>query len=271
MSYWSYTRGMKPTTTVKAFLNKLTYAFVRVAGDPPPLGWVFSPRHWYRFPFPLRGEVLWSNPLGAWFYPEDEFAIEGMLKLQGYEPVDWFRPCPGDVFLDIGAFVGWYTIRAAQLVGPAGRVIALEPDPTNRRQLEKNLSLNQIRNCAVLPLAAWSKSGRVGWRPGEQPVWHRVTPAGGSAEIEATTVDELVGLLALQRVDWIKLDVEGAEVEVLKGAKETLRVFRPSLYIEVHETLGTLRGLLAQSGYTLLGSTFDVAPNRHGWILARFS
>jgi FkbM family methyltransferase len=263
------TRGRSAWVTAEVYCNKLTYGLIRTFGKTPASGWVSSPLHWHRFPFSLRGRVLWSPFLDAWFSPQDGSAIECMLRLPDYEPVDWVAPAAGEIFLDIGAYVGPYSIRAARAVGPAGRVIALEPDWTNRRQLEKNLALNEITNCTVAPLAAWSRSGSVGWRHGSEPVWHRVDDSTVSGEMEATTVDELVQRMALPRVDWIKLDIEGAEVEALRGAEATLRDFRPALFIEVHETLAPLKSLLAQFGYAIVREQFDQPPARHGWLLAR--
>ena len=83
---------------------------------------------------------MWSRQLSAWFRPENEAAIELMLHEGRYEPVDWVAPNAGDVVLDIGAFVGWHSIRAARIVGRSGRVISLEPDPINRRQAWKATS-----------------------------------------------------------------------------------------------------------------------------------
>ena len=261
-------RGRSPRTTAKVLCNKLLYAGVRIIGKPPREGWVHSHLHWSRYPFSLRRETLWSSPLRAWFCPADESAIECMLHLPNYEPVRWVAPRPGEVFLDAGAYVGWYSIQAARAVGPSGRVIALEPDPVNRSQLERNLKLNDIQNTTVVPCAVWSGTGRVGWRPGDQPVWHRVGEAGESGKIEAISVDDLVKRLGLPRVDWIKLDIEGAEVEALRGASETLRRFRPTLFIEVHETREPVCTLLTQFGYSLEREQYDQPPDRHGWILA---
>ena len=250
-------------------VNKAAYVLVRALASPPADGWHHSPWHWYRFPFSLRNHFLWSPSLECWFCPEDECAIECMLHLPSYEPVDWVSPQPGHVFIDIGAHVGWYTLRAARAVGPTGFVIALEPDPVNRHQLEKNLSLNQVRNCEVVPLAAWSRPGRVRWRPGQEPVWHKIDEQEGPEVIEAARVDDLVAQWNLEHVDWIKMDIEGGEVEALKGAVATLGQFRPALFVEVHETLGQLKELLAELGYSIVQASFDEILDKHGWILAR--
>jgi FkbM family methyltransferase len=263
------THALKLAAIGRIVVNKAVYVLVRALAKAPPDGWLHSPWHWYHFPFSLRDQVLWSPSLQCWFCPVDESAIECMLRLPSYEPVVWVSPKPGDVFIDIGSYVGWYTIRAAKAVGANGRVIALEPDPINRHQLERNLSLNQIRNCAIVPVAAWSRPGQVRWRPGKEPVWHRVDDQEGLEVVESVKVDDLVAQLNLKRVDWIKMDIEGGEVEALRGALDTLRRFRPTLFIEIHSTLESLRTLLMGLGYAFESETFDQPCEKHGWILAR--
>lgn len=263
------THASKLAAMAKIVVNKAIYVLVRAFAGAPRGGWLHSPLHWYRFPFSLRNHFLWSPSLHCWFCPKDESAIECMLHLPSYEPVVWLSLQPGDVFLDIGAYVGWYALRAARAVGPRGLVIALEPDPTNRQQLEKNLSLNQVMNCEVVPVAAWSSTGRVRWRLGEEPVWHKIDEQEGSEVTEAARIDDLVTRRNLVRVDWIKMDIEGGEVEALKGAVVTLRRFRPALFIEVHGTLAHLKNWLRGLGYSIVQASFDELPDKHGWILAR--
>jgi FkbM family methyltransferase len=263
------TYGESPATTAKVLCNKLTYALVRGIAKAPQAGWLSSRWHWSRSPFSLRHQVLWSRPLRAWFCAEDETTIEAMLHMQTYEPVSWVAPEPGQVFLDVGAHVGWYTIRAAQAIGSSGRVIALEPDESNRRQLERNLSLNKITNQTVVPAAAWSHSGAVRWSPSEVSVWNQIDETQGSQLMQTVTIDELVSQLSLPRVDWIKMDIEGAETQALQGAEWVLRRFQPTLFIEIHETLEPVSRFLAGFGYSIEQSEFDVPPERHGWILAR--
>lgn len=263
------TYGLTPATTAKVLCNKITYALVRGITKPPEQGWLHSRWHWHRYPFSLRKQVLWSRPLGAWFYVEDEISIENMLKMPDYEPVAWVAPRPGDIFIDVGAHTGWYAIQAAKVIGSAGHVIALEPDETNRGHLERNLSLNGITNYTAISAAAWSKSGSIRWSPGEVSVWNKIDETKGSATVQTITLDELASQLSLSRLDWIKLDIEGAEVDAIEGAEQVLKRFHPILFIEIHETLEPVKRLLAQFGYVIQKVEFDQLPDRHGWILAR--
>jgi FkbM family methyltransferase len=207
--------------------------------------------------------------LRAWFRPLDNSAIECMLHLPSYEPVEWVTPEPGQVFLDIGAYVGWYAIQAARAVGPSGQVVAIEPDPRNRLQLESNIDLNRITNATIVPLAAWSHAGKVKWQgDSAESVWHKIDESRGIGTVDAVTVDDLVARCALKRVDWIKLDVEGAEVEVLKGATQSIERFHPALFIEVHGTLDALEAFLTQFGYSIDKATFGGITANHGHVLA---
>jgi FkbM family methyltransferase len=269
MSAFLETRGQSSVTTAKVICNRLTYSIARKIAKMPQAGWLYSRWHWYRSPFSLRHRVLWSSPLQAWFCPEDESAMECMLRLPSYEPVGWVSPKPGDVFIDVGAYIGWYTIQAARDVGPSGRVVAMEPDPSNRRQLEVNLSLNDVSNCTVVPLAVWSEAGDIGWQSNDVPVWSKVGTAQTASTVRSATVDSLASDLALPDVRWIKMDIEGAEIQALQGAEQVLKQFHPNLFIEVHETLEPVSRFLKGFGYTIEKSAFDQPPDRHGWILAR--
>jgi FkbM family methyltransferase len=263
------TRGQSAGVSARLYFNKVVYGLIRSMRRAPENGWLESRWHWHRFPFSMRNSVLWSPFLKAWFYPEAESAIECMLHQPDYEPLVWVMPERGSVFIDVGAYIGPYTILAAKAVGATGRVIALEPDPTNRRQLEKNLQLNGISTCTVVPLAVWSCSGRIGWSEAERPDWHRACEEASSGAIEATTLDDLVADHALDRIDWIKMDIEGGEVEALRGAQRTLARFRPALFIEIHDTIAPIRNLLGSLNYCIERESFDQPPDYHGWILAR--
>lgn len=264
------TRGSTLCTTGRILCNKGVYILFRMTRALPVSGSLRSPWHWHRCPFSLRGKVLWSRSLGGWFSPENESAIECMLEMGNYEPVEWVTPHAGDIFLDIGAFVGWHTIQAARIVGPSGHVISLEPDASNRNQLKRNLALNGITNCTVLSSAAWSDTGYdLGWYNGKSPDCCKVEDTQRTLTVKTISLDDLVVQFGLDRLDWIKMDIEGGEVEALKGAKETLCRLRPSLFVEIHNTIAGVKELLAQCNYSIEREAFDGSPEPHGWYFAR--
>lgn len=132
---------------------------------------------------------------------------------------------PGMVVLDIGAFVGWYTLLAARRVGAQGKVYAFEPDPRNYELLGENLRLNQIDSrVTCLP---WAVSDEAGVQPfflhGGDQSRSSLIPAGGGHETTAVNSVVLDDFLdrGLQ-IDVVKMDIEGGEVHALRGMGEIL-------------------------------------------------
>jgi FkbM family methyltransferase len=169
------------------------------------------------------------------------------------------------VVLDIGAYIGQYTLLAAKYA-PAGRVIALEPHPESYQRLLANITLNRLGNVQALNLAAGQRAERVPQLLSDQPSSSGLLPTGrsddGVADVEVVPVDQIVREAALPRVDVMKVDVEGAEGQVVRGARETLSRFHPIVIVELdceqervfgdepEEILGYLRDL-GYAFYTL--------------------
>lgn len=139
--------------------------------------------------------------------------------------VDAFvRSClkEGTVFVDVGANIGYYTLIASRLVGPQGRVHSIEPVPSTAAILETNVRLNSRPNVSVHKVAAWSSRGALILRiPGS---WYGLASAsrnGRGVPVDSITLDEL--LESEDSIDCMKIDVEGAELEVLRGARDVLK------------------------------------------------
>lgn len=145
---------------------------------------------------------------------------------------------PGMTALDIGAHVGFYTLLLARLVGAAGRVFSFEPIPGNYRRLEENIQLNRLQQVTPVNHAVLARSCEIEANvPGDEPCSGSISlyQDYGTPRVRVTAVslDEYFGD-AMGRVDFIKMDVEGAEGEVLQGGTETIRKFRPRLLVELH-------------------------------------
>jgi FkbM family methyltransferase len=126
---------------------------------------------------------------------------------------------PGATFVDVGANVGFHSVVAARLVGPDGRVFSIEPDPFSLALLRANLWRHRCSNATVLPVAAAAGPGRVRLAPdAEGRSGSSLVPAGG-IEVEAARLDDLLGGTV---VDVLKVDVEGAEPLVVRGAQDTI-------------------------------------------------
>lgn len=146
---------------------------------------------------------------------------------------------PGDVFVDGGANVGLYTLVAADRVGPDGKVIAFEPGRAIRLRLMENVTLNRLAQVEVIPAALSSRAGEASFRVfdiGGAGLNH-LGPVDGEAgaleTVALTTLDAAVIPHDRARLALIKLDLEGAEHEALRGAGEILRDRHPDLLLEI--------------------------------------
>ncbi len=152
----------------------------------------------------------------------------------------------GAVVLDVGASVGSYAMLFGQWTGPNGRVYAFEPAPDIRAVLERHVAINDLDGI-VVPVAA-AASDANGRSPFVTPGPHgisRLAAAGESSplQVETITIDEFCKREAV-KPDLIKIDVEGAELAVLRGARDTLRGRRDiAVFVELHPTLWPALGV----------------------------
>jgi FkbM family methyltransferase len=143
----------------------------------------------------------------------------------------------GTVVYDVGANVGIYSLLASLRAGPSGKVYAFEPLERNLVYLRRHLALNNVENCVILETAV---SNREGTRPFSAASWsssmaHLSTD--GEKLVPSTTLDTCIyGDRGLRPPDIIKIDVEGAEIEVLEGASRVLTEFHPAIFLEIHGT-----------------------------------
>ncbi len=137
----------------------------------------------------------------------------------------------GDVVVDLGAHIGAYSVKAALAVGPKGKVIAVEPDEENSRLLRANVKINGLCNVVVLQRGVWNTKGKLKLRMSTTCGSHTLCTdssdfweTGEFEEVEVNTVDNMLRELRIRNVAFIKMDIEGAEVEALEGMQETLRM-----------------------------------------------
>ncbi|GJE53405.1 hypothetical protein GOFOIKOB_6484 [Methylobacterium tardum] len=131
---------------------------------------------------------------------------------------------PGSVFVDAGANIGTYTLPASKLVGAGGRVLSFEAHPKTFAYLKRNLENNRVANATALNLALGDKRGFISIKfdsnnPGET---HVSDEKEGTVGVELTTVDFMLGSLGIDEIHYLKIDVEGFELPVIRGAKNTL-------------------------------------------------
>lgn len=157
---------------------------------------------------------------------------------------------PGAVFYDVGANVGFFTLLGARLVGAEGSVYAFEPVPQLVGTIRRNIALNGFENVVVVPKAASMSQGRGRLVPTLDPTGTQVAiDAGG--EIELVGIDELVQSREIRPPSVMKIDVEGAELSVLGGARHTLRTHNPVVVCELHGTDAQFREFMEELGYAV--------------------
>jgi FkbM family methyltransferase len=181
---------------------------------------------------------------------------------------------PGQVVYDIGAASGFFAVIAAREVGSAGQVVAFEPLPESAARLRHNIALNEFDHVRVVELALGDRDGRGELTAGvdeDQARVNRSADSGqASVDVEVTTIDRLVDTAVVPPPDVIKMDIEGAEVEALRGADRTLSERRPVLLIESHDRWDELEPLLSahQYRYRVVEEDGDLSSSEPVHVLA---
>ena len=164
---------------------------------------------------------------------------------------------PGSVFYDIGANIGFFSLIGARAVGSGGRVYAFEPVAENAAAVRANAALNGFDNVCVLERAVSSEIDRARLLLVADRSWSMLDPGWlhpetiAVLEVETTTIDDLLARGGLPAPDVIKIDVEGAELDVIRGAGKTLSRHRPTIICEAHGTMPLLYELLRAEGYEI--------------------
>jgi FkbM family methyltransferase len=175
----------------------------------------------------------------------------------------------GKIFVDAGANFGVYTLVASKIVGETGRVLAFEPSVQSFPVLRHNIALNALMNASAYRLALSEKSGKVWLYHGPGPVQNSLgrdpSSSGEGEVVDTESLDNALRKAAVGHVDVIKMDVEGAEEMILRGAMKTLNVNRPVVIFEVNEAAARGLGLSPQGAKELLRSLdyefFATAPS----------
>ena len=139
------------------------------------------------------------------------------------------------VVYDVGANVGYYSVLASKALGRTGHVIAFEPDPQNIAFLRRHLEMNGIENVQVVEAAVSDHCGEAMFQQ-EPSRYMGGLSQSGTLPVRTLSVDELIRSDAFPSPDVIKIDVEGAEQQVLSGAEQTLRSRHPFVFVATHTT-----------------------------------
>jgi FkbM family methyltransferase len=179
----------------------------------------------------------------------------------------------GMTFIDAGANMGYFTLQAARLVGSSGKVISIEPAPENFSYLQRSIELNGYANTRALPIALSDRDGCAGLQilglstahtlanlPPIKPQYRGLP----KITVPTKTLDSVVAEQKLERVDMVKIDVQEWEIEVLRGAEQTLRA-NPQLVMLLDlpkrtEMRRAIAEFLAPFGFTYFPDCDQTAP-----------
>jgi FkbM family methyltransferase len=182
---------------------------------------------------PLRGLVFRISPgtgLAPWYSGAERTHQHVFRRLMR----------PGGVAVDVGANWGIHSLYLSRLAGGDGLVIAIEPFPPAFSDLQWHLAANGCRNVRALPVALSDRDGTSTFLPGESSCTGRLGDSLSAVAVEAGTVvstrtlDDVIEEVGVARLDLVKIDVEGAEGRVLRGAERAVTRFRPALVIDLH-------------------------------------
>lgn len=158
---------------------------------------------------------------------------------------------PGGIAIDIGANVGWHTLLMSRLAGSAGRVFAIEANPSVYARLAKHLVLNRASNVLSMMVAAGDREGTVAFfgpsasdpRSGDGHIEVGTSLSDeNSIQVRTITLDAIVEDARINRLDAIKIDVEGFEWPVLQGARKTVERYRPHIIFEYNQDYSSRGG-----------------------------
>jgi FkbM family methyltransferase len=191
--------------------------------------------------YPIQG-----GPLKGKFISVDPSRVRAYL-LGDYEPqvtrviTDYCRA--GMIAFDIGGHNGYFSMLIADLVGQQGKCIAFEPMPANQTCIMQAIEKNQYLNLQMEPIALGQSDGQASFFFHDNSLMGRLghlVPSSDREEfgrfynVQVRSVDSYVAENHFIRLDFMKIDIEGAEFELLRGASSTLHHFRPVLLIEIH-------------------------------------
>jgi FkbM family methyltransferase len=181
---------------------------------------------------------------------------------------------PGGVFVDLGANEGYFTVLASRLVGSRGMVIAVEPQSRLQAVIQTNIAANNCHNVRLVRAAISSKTQRVylelasDMNNGATSLFRRTKYPLPKEEVQSYTLAELFHSIEMDQCDLMKVDIEGAEYDLLMGAQEVLKrgVIR-HMVIEAHDSILARRGLSWERTHQVVSECgYRLANQRNPWV-----
>jgi FkbM family methyltransferase len=147
----------------------------------------------------------------------------------------------GMVCFDIGANIGYYTLLESKIVGDEGKVIAIEPSPVNFAQLQKSIQNENANNVELYQMAGGDQNGTIKFLLNSHSNLSRIilneeksNPEGIIVDVPVKKLDSFLDEFSIKKLDFIRMDVEGYEFNILEGMRNSIKKFRPMIQMEVH-------------------------------------
>ncbi len=173
---------------------------------------------------------------------------------------------PGDVCYDLGANAGFYTLAMARLTGPGGRIFAFEPLASNAANILQHQRVNALEHVTLVQAAVSTRGGLLPFVSRESNAMGSLAPSAGLASatycVPTISLDEFVFGHGFPAPNFMKIDVEGAETDVLRGARRLLRESHPRVFLSIHSE-GCFRESIQE-----LGEAGYLVTNRAGKTLS---
>jgi FkbM family methyltransferase len=208
----------------------------------------------------LKTYPVWSSVMPGFYYPykleagwvylnikESRMMLQRALGCYEESKHQAFKQFlrPGATFVDVGCNKGDFTLLASRLVGPQGHVLAFEPHPENCRWIRKSIRKNSYRNIDLYEMALSDVDGTAQLHLGEKSGFHTLLAGKpqrekGTINVQTRCLDSWLAEIGFDRsIDAIKIDVEGADLHVLRGARQTISR-NPGIvvFLDVHPHLG---------------------------------
>jgi FkbM family methyltransferase len=178
-----------------------------------------------KLPLPIETIVIDGEKIHV--YKDNVFDNSQQEKeLRSY--LTYYKIKKGSYVLEAGAYTGLFTVYASKKVGRSGRVISFEPDPYNNIMLMRNLTLNKVRNVTIIKKGLYSKEDQLPFDI--QSIGSNIvslnTPFHNRKtinKIPVTTADIELKRLKVKKIDFVTMDIEGAEIEAMEGFRETIK------------------------------------------------
>jgi len=209
----------------------------------------------HKYPHFLTSDITLKNKDGIFFCGSSSLVMWGGSSFYESKIRKYINLKKG-VFVDVGANMGKHTVVLSKQLNKNGKVIAIEPEPNNFKILEKNIKLNKLKNVIPLNLACYDSNGFLDLyldAEGAGTGHSLAEKVGPKISVKIRTLDNILKELKIKKVDIIKIDVEGAEPNVLKGATKILKKDHPKIIFEAldNKGLNKTKKVLSEFGYKI--------------------